>query len=879
MEPKVVHRGGGCCWSSAEAGGGLVDAFSSIIADAGYYELQNEENIDTPQTYSSSLSTPGYSAPVDTSFLYTLWSVCGDDNKQPAPSQIYMKSRIQTDRNDYGSEADLYELVSNILEEQDKSQPFCAVGSCSSNFKSTWPVNATRITDHHGLLSETKRPAAAAVSQQSFYSSELISAAERQYLQSSNLAPQQKVEECYHGFPAMDLEEHFLCTPRNDHANCCNMQAYESIKTTPMYQNYPYFKNTFIPQAGYLEVIKDSGADAYSYTRKGADAQFYQKQAETHSEFHRYNESADCRRYAEYSYFTKAKPTKSINCSFQESKKLVSEMIEASSLNLEPCSKLFQFKSSAQRKIDTIPDQQNLTFTKAAGLVSEKQFANEPLFCSDLGQKFEHGLNYLTACAGNSDCANGVEKLQLSRSDLQNPEYCEPLPLLPNSANSSAGANVMQPWVNFQAKSTVPPQIPSVVKLKNHLSTSAKSSSHPNDFLQLPSSNVPLNSNLSLKNCQDHSSFFSSLDFCHNASEQAQLAALVEALANSGEENLQTYLSDENLKQPDRGCFAQQFGIVENMNKPCFQLKPQNGHYDLGVQKHTELLQNTYQDSEESQGQLHLRQGNGSSNAVNHTAHAQASSFANNCVMGDWKHNHQPGASAGSSRSAHPLGHLVPRMEGLFSSDYFNGFCPYVNDTVCDVPALRSEKQVKMHSGSARELHARIEECYEQCRALEKERKETESALAKNYPGKRISSNRSAPVPRLTLKSSRVDRLIVDQLREQARVVTLLGKMERLRSSPLHISVSAALEKHLEVIRAVQTCRKNEIMKASSRQKQGAPRCQDDRDVAALALAINEMSAATHNVRVSLWCALQMVVPKPAAGKLAPGEGKLKESV
>lgn len=36
--------------------------------------------------------------------------------------------RIQTERNDYGSEADLYELVSNILEEQDKSQPYCAEG-------------------------------------------------------------------------------------------------------------------------------------------------------------------------------------------------------------------------------------------------------------------------------------------------------------------------------------------------------------------------------------------------------------------------------------------------------------------------------------------------------------------------------------------------------------------------------------------------------------------------------------------------------------------------------------------------------------------------------------------------------------------------------
>uniref|UniRef100_A0A669Q0C9 Meiosis specific with coiled-coil domain n=1 Tax=Phasianus colchicus TaxID=9054 RepID=A0A669Q0C9_PHACC len=837
MEPKVVCRGSSCCWSSAEAGSRLADVFSSVMAESGShgcYKPQNEENVDPPQTYSSSLSTPEYSAPVDSSLLYTPWSVCGDDNKQSAAPQMNVKSRVQTERNDYGSEADLYELVSNILEEQDKSQPYCAEGSCSSNLKSVWSMNATRITDHQYLLSETRRPVAAAVSQQSFYSSESTSAAEKQYLQSGNLAPQQKVEECYHGFPATDLEEQCLCTSRSDRANCCNMQANENIKTTPVCQNYPCVKNTFTPPAGYLEVIKDSGADAYSYRRenacpKEADAQLQQKQAETLSQFHRCNENADYGRYAEYSHFTKAKPTKSINCSFQESKKIVSEMTEASSLDVEPYTKLFQFKSGTQRKIETIPDQQNFTFTKAAGLLSEKQFANEPPFCSDLGQKLEYGLNSLTACPGNSDCANGVDKPQFSKSDLQNPEYCKPLPLLPNSASLSAGANVRQAWMNFQTKPTVPPQSLSMVKLNNHLSTLQKNSSHPNDFLQLSSSNVPLNSSLSHKNCQDNSLFFSSLDFGYNTSERAQSAALMETLAKTGEENLIEFLSDKKLMQPDRGSSAQQFGTIENLNKHCFQLKPQSGHYDIEGQKHADRL---YQDSVESQGQLNLRQGNGGNNAVNHTTHVQASGFANSCVMGDWKHNHQLGSAAIPSRSARPFGRLVvPLMESynMFSSESLNCFYPYVNDLMCDVAALGYQKQVKMHSGTARELRVKLEECYEQCRALEKERKETESALAKSYPGKSISSNNNAPVPRLTSNSSRVDRLIVDQLREQARVVTLLGKMERLRSSPLHVNISTALDKHLEVIHVVQTRRKYEIVNASHRPKQGAPRCQDDR--------------------------------------------------
>lgn len=55
--------------------------------------MQNEENVDLPQTYSSSLSTSEYSAPVDPSLLYAPWSVYGDDNKQSATSQINVKSR------------------------------------------------------------------------------------------------------------------------------------------------------------------------------------------------------------------------------------------------------------------------------------------------------------------------------------------------------------------------------------------------------------------------------------------------------------------------------------------------------------------------------------------------------------------------------------------------------------------------------------------------------------------------------------------------------------------------------------------------------------------------------------------------------------------
>uniref|UniRef100_A0AAQ6IJ59 Meiosis specific with coiled-coil domain n=2 Tax=Anabas testudineus TaxID=64144 RepID=A0AAQ6IJ59_ANATE len=225
-----------------------------------------------------------------------------------------------------------------------------------------------------------------------------------------------------------------------------------------------------------------------------------------------------------------------------------------------------------------------------------------------------------------------------------------------------------------------------------------------------------------------------------------------------------------------------------------------------------------------------------------------------------------------SSRGTLPYGSGVPGMDvvDMVSANDSTVFNSYVGDmmthrgdtTYQGMASAVTIPMVMNQGGPVIQLYFFLDECYEQWRCLEKERKRTEVILTKTFAGKRTTAVTNTTQPKTPPNPTRVDHLIVRQLREQAKVASLLDRMECLCNSPLHMNIHTALNRHHMAICITQSRRKEEIANMSKQQEQRA-HFSEDRDTLLLVLALKDLAATTRKVRTALWCALQNTLPKP----------------
>ncbi|XP_072549917.1 meiosis-specific coiled-coil domain-containing protein MEIOC, partial [Salminus brasiliensis] len=859
---KVNNAGKSKIIVDANGAKAAFDRFHNAGADSYYcpYKFQNDMSGDGGRL--SQPFTTDFFLPEEPPLPYNSWAAQDDPYQLMNCVQGIPKNRNLTDGNDCGSEADLYGLVSDILEEVDPMDCYFSQEK-STGLKTVWSPKSMKQDSLQYLNSEAKVQSSSG-------------------MQPNRLCPEPMERDSNQ---STDIYQHFSSFDVSDSSwlfSACNGEsdAYspgvQDLTRPPPGLGIPPAVNAYIAktQAGKSE-----------HGMPGKDNSFCSTSDDLYENMDTFNDSCCSPNKMNDSYFSPFQDTSVL--SRHKSHRMPHSMQDVDKLanNIQALLVGEQddvFKSeSAQNNFMKLQDEnmfdlKSHPFQKISALVSQMPSLKKDLMGS-LGEQ------------RGGDVGKGLPlQNDYAIKDFpgfgQPPDYFEPPksfqshlhPSGPHQSKESSQrdtrtpqtslhqyyhgqSNQYQSHTKLSAKASIRPDHQGISKLMSHSVTEfvplASSQQRPtgrvfNDFVQ--------GDGVSLQGRMGQTGLGLGLESLRN-------------MAGSGDGgNFSVQLDKSRLQAAAATGFTS-----EGHNSQQFGVKPKPlASFPRETSKKQGLLQNPYQ----ILGTIYAGQARHNGAGSSQAKPVPAQMFPYMYQVGDPRQNPYHWFT---SRSLLPSVPLL-EMSDLLPDGEIPTLNPYLQELIgpntasVDFPGfmstLRSPKFSKSRGGPMSQLHQYLEECYEQWRMLEKERKKTESLLVKSYPGKRVSVVSNNSLPKMPPNPSRVDRLIVDQLREQAKVVSLLGKMERLRSFPLHANICSALDRHLEAIYITQTRRKDEFLNSSSRQRQGSAYLREDTETLYLASALKDLSSSTRKSRTALWCALQMTLPKTRASPTEGGE-------
>lgn len=172
----------------------------------------------------------------------------------------------------------------------------------------------------------------------------------------------------------------------------------------------------------------------------------------------------------------------------------------------------------------------------------------------------------------------------------------------------------------------------------------------------------------------------------------------------------------------------------------------------------------------------------------------------------------------------------------------------------------RLEVSYEVRMSYLEELGIALDECRDQLRHLEKDYKKADVTLSRDFRLRKSSSG-DIPSNKYPPNSTRVDKLISDELKEHQKIESLIGRIERLGFTPMHPNVGVTLDSWLASIKDLRNTRKNEMASLVDTHNNihYGSKSLAQTDVCNLIKCVKDVTKHTRSARTVVWCAMQML--------------------